>query len=104
MEQKLTRSMQALADPTRRAIVQMLYDGDLTAGEIAAGFQISGPSISHHLAVLKGAELVTAQRSGQTIIYRLNATVVQELLQQLMALFRVGEGAGAAARQEENDA
>jgi ArsR family transcriptional regulator len=104
MENQLTRSMQALADPTRRAILEMLQAGDLTAGEIAARFQISGPSISHHLSVLKNAELVLAQRSGQNIIYRLNATVMQELLQQLMGLFRVGERAGAAGRREERDA
>jgi ArsR family transcriptional regulator len=104
MENQLTRSMQALADPTRRAILEMLQAGDLTAGEIAARFQISGPSVSHHLSVLKNAELVLAQRSGQKIIYRLNATVLQELLQQLMGLFRVGERASAAGRQEESDA
>lgn len=91
MESALTRSMQALADPTRRAIVQMLHGGDLTAGEIAARFHISAPSVSHHLSVLKNAGLVVAQRRGQHIVYSLNATVVQELLQQLMALFRVGE-------------
>lgn len=90
METPLTRSMQALADPTRRAILQMLNGGDLTAGEIAARFHISAPSVSHHLNVLKNAGLVVAQRSGQKIIYRLNATVVQEVLQQLMDLFRVG--------------
>jgi ArsR family transcriptional regulator, arsenate/arsenite/antimonite-responsive transcriptional repressor len=104
MESQLTRSMQALADPTRRAILEMLQAGDLTAGEIAARFQISGPSVSHHLSVLKNAELVLAQRSGQKIIYRLNATVLQELLQQLMGLFRVGERTSAAGRQEESDA
>lgn len=90
METPLTRSIQALADPTRRAILQMLNGGDLTAGEIAARFHISAPSVSHHLGVLKNAGLVVAQRSGQKIIYRLNATVVQELLQQLMDLFQVG--------------
>lgn len=103
MDNELTRSMQALADPTRRAILGLLNDGDLTAGEIAARFQISAPSISHHLSVLKGAGLILARRSGQNIIYRLNATVAQEVLQQLMALFRVGEGAAAPAK-ESNDA
>ncbi|NJM08184.1 winged helix-turn-helix transcriptional regulator [Candidatus Gracilibacteria bacterium] len=53
MSNALTRSMQALADPTRRQILQMLHVGDLTAGEIGARFTISAPSISHHLAVLK---------------------------------------------------
>jgi DNA-binding transcriptional ArsR family regulator len=103
MESQLSRSIQALADPTRRAILQMLSRGDLSAGEIAARFHISAPSVSHHLSVLKNAGLVAAQRSGQNIIYRLNATVVQELLQQLMGLFHVGETpANADGRDEAN--
>jgi len=93
--------MHALADPTRRAILELLGDGDKTAGEIAARFAITAPSVPHHLSVLKGAGLVLTQRSGQRIIYRLNATVAQEVLQQLMQLLRVGEVARAAAPQEE---
>jgi DNA-binding transcriptional ArsR family regulator len=102
MDGGLTQSMQALADPTRRAILALLNDGDLTAGEIAGRFAISAPSISHHLSVLKGAGLILARRSGQNIIYRLNSTVAQEVLQQLMELFRVGAG-GAPAPTKEND-
>lgn len=103
MDSTLSGTLQALADPTRRAILHMLNDGDLTAGEIAARFQIAAPSVSHHLSVLKHAGLVSSQRSGQRIIYRLNATVVQEVIQQLMGLFRVGEG-GPNPRMEEHDA
>jgi DNA-binding transcriptional ArsR family regulator len=91
MELSLSRTLQALTDPTRRAILQMLNERDMTAGEIGARFAISAPSISHHLSVLKHAELVRAERSGQTIIYSLNSTVVQEFLQQLMQFFNVGE-------------
>jgi DNA-binding transcriptional ArsR family regulator len=91
MDNNLTRTMQALADPTRRQILQMLYEGDLSAGEIAARFAISAPSISHHLNVLKNAELLRSRRQGQSIVYSLNATVVQEFMQELMQLFRVGE-------------
>jgi ArsR family transcriptional regulator, arsenate/arsenite/antimonite-responsive transcriptional repressor len=101
MDNGLTRSMQALSDPTRRAILELLNDGDKTAGEIAACFAIAAPSVSHHLSVLKGAGLVLSQRSGQHIIYRLNATVVQEVLQQVMQLFRVGEAANPAGLKEE---
>ena len=101
METPLTRSIQALADPTRRAILQMLNHGDLTAGEIAARFHISAPSVSHHLSVLKNAGLVMAQRNGQTIIDRLNTTVVQEVLQQLLDLFRVGEAPAPQEGKEE---
>lgn len=91
MELSLTRSLRALADPTRRAILQMLNERDMTAGEIAARFAISAPSVSHHLNVLKNADLVRAERDGQTIVYSLNTTVIQEFLQELMQLFNVGE-------------
>lgn len=70
----------ALADPTRRRILQLLNEGDLTAGEIAEHFDMTKPSVSHHLAILKQAGLVTDERQGQNILYRLNLTVFQELL------------------------
>ncbi|MFN3373726.1 MAG: autorepressor SdpR family transcription factor [Chloroflexus sp.] len=90
MEKAITRTLQALSDPTRRAILQMLNERDMTAGEIAARFAISAPSVSHHLNVLKAADLVTSERHGQHMIYRLNATVLQEVLSLLMDLFKVG--------------
>ena len=70
----------ALNDPTRREILEMLKDGDLTAGEIADRFHISKPSISHHLDLLRQAELVTSVKEGQFIYYSLNTTVMDEML------------------------
>ena len=70
----------ALSDPTRRRILELLKAGDLSAGEIAEAFPIGKPAISHHLALLKSADLVQAEREGQSIIYSLNTTVFQELL------------------------
>ncbi|MHB8577270.1 MAG: autorepressor SdpR family transcription factor [Dehalococcoidia bacterium] len=93
MDVPLSRSLQALADPTRRQILQLLRRRDMTAGEIAAQFAMSAPSVSHHLAALKNAGLVRAERNGQTIVYSLESTVVQEVLQELFRLFHVGEGA-----------
>ena len=61
----------ALADPTRRQILQELKAGELPAGVIASHFAISAPSISRHLAILKNAELVTERRDGNRILYRL---------------------------------
>lgn len=61
----------ALADPTRRQILQDLRGGELAAGEIASRFPISGPSISRHLSVLKGAGLVTERREANRILYSL---------------------------------
>lgn len=68
----------ALNDPTRRKILKMLQDGDLSAGEIADGFDISKPSISHHLDILKRARLISGEREGQFIRYSINTTVLEE--------------------------
>jgi len=70
----------ALADPTRRRILELLRDGDLTAGELAEHFDISKPSLSHHLATLKSAGLVSDERRGQNIVYSLNTTIMQDLI------------------------
>lgn len=70
----------ALNDPTRREILEMLQTKDLTAGEIAEKFNISFPSISHHLDLLKQAKLVTSEKEGQFVYYSLNTTVVDEIL------------------------
>ncbi len=70
----------ALADANRRKILQLLQQGDLTAGEIAAQFEISKPSISHHLNILKHANLVQDFRRGQNIFYSLNTTVFQDMI------------------------
>lgn len=70
----------ALSDPTRRQILRMLSQGDLSAGEIAAAFDMAKPSISHHLNVLKQAGLVQDERRGQQIIYSLDTTVFQDVL------------------------
>ncbi|MGZ8557529.1 MAG: autorepressor SdpR family transcription factor [Chitinophagaceae bacterium] len=70
----------ALNDATRREILQMLQEKDMTAGEIVERFNISGPSISHHLDLLKQAKLVIAEKEGQYIYYSLNTTVVDEIM------------------------
>lgn len=70
----------ALNDPTRREILEILKEGDLTAGEIAGQFNISKPSISHHLDLLRQASLVTSVKEGQFIYYSLNTTVMDEML------------------------
>ncbi len=71
----------ALADPTRRKILKMLREEDLTAGEIAEEFNISKPSISHHLSLLKQAELVLSEKQGQNVLYSLNTTIFQDVVQ-----------------------
>jgi len=74
----------ALNDSTRRQILELLKEKDLTAGEIADHFNISKPSISHHLDLLKQADLVTNIRQGQFIYYSLNMSVFEEVIQWLM--------------------
>jgi DNA-binding transcriptional ArsR family regulator len=79
-------AFKALSDPTRREILRMLAERDRTAGEIGAQFQISQPAISRHLAVLRGAGLVTALRTGQSVVYSLDTTVFQDVVRALMDL------------------
>ena len=73
-------AFKALADPTRRHILELLRTKDLTAGEIAEHFDLTKPSLSHHLNTLKTAGLVDAERDGQNIIYSLNTSVLQGLM------------------------
>ncbi|ABZ85521.1 transcriptional regulator, arsr family [Heliomicrobium modesticaldum Ice1] len=81
----------ALADPTRRAILHLLREGEKNAGELAAPFNISKPSVSHHLQVLKGAGLVTDERRGQQIYYSLNTTVFQDVMAWILTMTERGE-------------
>ena len=76
----------ALSDPTRRKILELLRERDLSAGEIAEHFDTRWPTISHHLEVLKNSGLVTAHRQGQKIIYSLNLTVLDEVLAYIVEL------------------
>jgi len=78
--------LQALSDPTRRKILDMLKKKDLTAGEISDAFDMSKPSISHHLDILKRANLVAAEKQGQFITYSINTTELDELLKWIYQL------------------
>ena len=73
----------ALNDPTRRAILERLRSGPATAGAIAEQFRFSAPTISHHLDLLRQAELVTSQKQGQFVVYTLNMLVFDELMNWL---------------------
>lgn len=86
MEVDLNSLFKALNDPTRREILELLKEKDLTAGEIADQFNISKPSISHHLDLLRQAGLVTSAKEGQFIYYSLNTTVMDEMLKWIISL------------------
>jgi DNA-binding transcriptional ArsR family regulator len=82
----LNSLFKALNDPTRREILELLKEKDLTAGEIADQFNISKPSISHHLDLLRQAGLVVSVKEGQFIYYSLNTTVMDEMLKWIISL------------------
>ena len=74
----------ALNDETRREILELLKVKDLSAGEIADYFNISKPSISHHLDILKRADLISSEKKGQYVIYSLNTTIMEDVLQWVL--------------------
>ena len=82
----------ALSDPRRREILEMLSHKDLSAGEIADAFNITKPSISNHLTILKNAKMITSTRQGQNIIYSLNTTVFHDVVKWIYSI-----------RKEENE-
>lgn len=77
---------EALAHPIRRDILRLLRKRPMSAGELAEHFTIAKPTLSGHFTVLKNADLVTTERNGTTIIYRLNMSVMEEALAAFMAL------------------
>ncbi len=86
----------ALADPTRRRILELLREREMSAGELAEHFDLAKPTLSGHFAVLKAADLVQSEKHGTTITYRLNISVLEEALLALMSGFRLG-GKGKAS-------
>lgn len=80
----------ALGDSTRREILTLLNEGDLTAGEIAGHFEMSRPAITKHMDILREAELVTSEKKGQYVVYSINLTVLQEALSAFMSIFDKG--------------
>ena len=82
----------ALAHPVRREILKLLRDGPLSAGQLAEQFNLAKPTLSGHFTVLKNAGLITAERRGTTILYRLNMSVMEEAVAALMSLTDKEEG------------
>lgn len=85
-------AFRALADPTRRAILRLLREGPKSSGEIAQHFESAWPTVSRHLGVLREAELILSEKQGQQVMYELNTTVLDELVEHLL------EWAGPTAR------
>jgi len=88
MTRTLNTAFKAIADPTRRDILRLLRTAEMNAGELAAHFDMTKPTMSHHFSVLKEAGLVTSRREGQTIWYALNTTVLEDVLAWTMDMAR----------------
>lgn len=86
----MNRVYRALSDPTRRRILQLLRECDMTAGEISEHFPIAKPTLSRHFAVLREADLIQGDKVGTTITYRLNVSVLEEAMLALMDAFKFG--------------
>ncbi|MCC6617717.1 MAG: helix-turn-helix transcriptional regulator [Chloroflexi bacterium] len=80
----------ALSDPTRRRLLALLRRGDRTAGELAGEFELTWPTISGHLKVLRDADLVHADRNGTSLTYHLNESVLEEAMAALMSMLGIG--------------
>jgi ArsR family transcriptional regulator, repressor of sdpIR and other operons len=91
----------ALADPTRRRVLELLRKGPMTAGELAGHFPVSKPTMSAHFAVLRQADLVDAKKSGKTITYLLKLSVLEHALLGFAGMF--GVRAAGDARRRKND-
>ena len=81
----IQKTFKALSDSTRREILELLKAGAAPAGEIAAHFHMTGATVSHHLAVLKEAELVSDEKRGKYIYYELNLSVIDEIVRWVTA-------------------
>jgi ArsR family transcriptional regulator, arsenate/arsenite/antimonite-responsive transcriptional repressor len=87
-ERQLTKVFKALSDGTRQEILRLLETNQRTVGEIVGNFNLSQPTISRHLSVLKEADLVLDQRQGQNVIYRLNDSTLSTSMQEFFGQFR----------------
>ena len=85
----MNKVYRALSDPTRRRVLALLRERDMTAGELAGHFELAAATMSGHFAVLKDAGLIQADRAGTTITYRLNVSVLEEAMMALMDAFRI---------------
>ena len=97
----MTTVFKALSDDTRRQILKLLANGDMTAKEISENFTISKPAISKHLDILKEARLVTSERTGMSVTYSLNASVLQTTLGAFLEFFDTNKTAGKEGNENE---
>jgi DNA-binding transcriptional ArsR family regulator len=92
MDEEMQKMYKALADPTRRKILQLLRERDMTAGELASHFEFAKPTLSRHFGVLREADLIQGAKKGNIITYRLNVSVLEETMLTMMEMFKVDLG------------
>ena len=85
------KTFSALADPNRQKILELLKDREMAVSEIAGHFQITMPTLSHHLDILKRADLVSSRRQGQQILYSLNFSILEEVSQKIINFLKVNK-------------
>ena len=85
----LSQTLSALAEPNRQKIVTLLKRGERSVTELMQGLSITMPTLSHHLDILKRAGLVSSRREGQSVLYQLNMSVVEEVTQEVVAFLRL---------------
>lgn len=84
----ISKTFQALSDKTRREILELLKKKDMSVSEIGINFDITAPSLSHHLSVLKQVDLLSSRRKGQEMIYSLNLSVFEEVSKMIIKIFK----------------
>ena len=82
----MNRIFKALNDPIRRRIIELLKEKDMNVGEIFQNFQITMPTLSHHLDILKQADILTSEKKGQFVYYSLNMTIIEDILQWILTI------------------
>jgi len=103
----INETLRALADPTRREILRLLREGDMTAGELAAHFDLAKSTMSGHFNVLRSAGLIVSERNRTTIVYSINMSAFDEAADAVVAFFAdrrhrgAREGDGVAVGSEE---
>lgn len=97
----MSNVFKALADPTRRKVLELLRQGPMTAGELSDRFPVSRPTMSAHFNVLKEAELIAAHKDGKSIVYRLQLSVLEDALLSFGQLFGIGGAAPASTSSKE---
>jgi len=85
----MTSVFKALADPTRRRVLQLLRKGPMSAGDLAEHFDVTKPTMSAHFTVLTSADLIEAEKHGRSITYRLKMSVLEEALLEFSKTFGI---------------